>query len=77
VLANALHFKSAWSNEFELVEDDSFYVTPSDQVPVQMMTLVEDLQYYHDEDLKFAALQLPYKVNTYCFINVNLIVWKM
>jgi len=62
-LANAVHFKSAWADKFCHVEDDSFYVTPSDKVPVKMMTLDHDLQYYHDNDLKFAAIELPYKVN--------------
>jgi hypothetical protein len=28
-----------------------------------MMTLVHDLSYYHNDELKFAALELPYEVN--------------
>ncbi|KAL4149577.1 hypothetical protein QTP88_003503 [Uroleucon formosanum] len=65
VLANAVHFHSSWVYKFNDAEDDSFYVTPSNKVPVKMMTLVHDLQYYHDNDLKFAALELPY--NHYAF----------
>ncbi|XP_008178943.1 serine protease inhibitor 4, serpin-4-like isoform X4 [Acyrthosiphon pisum] len=61
VLANAVHFQSSWVYKFKDAEDDSFYITPSNKVPVKMMTLVHDLQYYHDSDLKFAALELPYE----------------
>jgi len=63
VLANAVHFKSAWAHKFKDAEDDSFYITPSNKVTVKMMNLVHDLQYYHDSDLKFSALELPYEVN--------------
>ncbi|XP_025205520.1 serpin B4-like isoform X6 [Melanaphis sacchari] len=61
VLANAVHFKSGWEHKFNDAEDDYFYVTPSNKVTVKMMTLRHDLQYYHDSDLKFAALELPYE----------------
>jgi len=64
VLANAVHFKSAWAHKFNDAEDDFFYVTPSNKVTVKMMTLVHDLQYYHDSDLKYSALELPYEVIT-------------
>ncbi|KAL4148666.1 hypothetical protein QTP88_002838 [Uroleucon formosanum] len=60
VLANAIHFKSAWAHQFKHVYDGSFYVTPSDKVTVKMMYLERDFQYYHDSDLKFTALELPY-----------------
>jgi len=62
-LANAVHFQSSWIYKFNDAVDDSFYITPSNKVPVKMMTLVRDLQYYHDSELKFAALELPYDVN--------------
>ncbi|XP_015375358.1 PREDICTED: serpin B4-like isoform X4 [Diuraphis noxia] len=68
VLANAVHFKSAWAHKFNDAEDDSFYVTPSNKVTVKMMTLVHDLQYYHDSDLKFAALELPYEHHAFKMI---------
>ncbi|XP_027846973.1 leukocyte elastase inhibitor-like isoform X4 [Aphis gossypii] len=61
VLANAVHFKSGWAHTFNDAEDDSFYLTPNNKVTVKMMTLRHDLQYYHDNDLKFAALELPYE----------------
>jgi serpin B len=68
VLANAVHFKSAWAHKFNDAEDDFFYVTPSNKVSVKMMTLVHDLQYYHDSDLKFAALELPYEHHSFKMI---------
>ncbi|KAL5234128.1 hypothetical protein ACI65C_001538 [Semiaphis heraclei] len=68
VLANAVHFKSGWAHKFNDAEDDSFYVTPSNKVTVKMMTLVHDLQYYHDSDLKFAALELPYEHHAFKMI---------
>ncbi|XP_015378838.1 PREDICTED: serpin B4-like [Diuraphis noxia] len=61
VLANAVHFKSAWAHQFQYTYDDSFYVTPINQVTVKMMYLEHDLQYYHDSVLKFSVLELPYK----------------
>jgi len=63
VLANAVHFKSAWSQQFKHVYDGTFYVTPSDEVPVKMMYLEQDFQYYHDSVLNFTAIEIPYKVN--------------
>ncbi|XP_060838643.1 leukocyte elastase inhibitor-like isoform X2 [Rhopalosiphum padi] len=68
VLANAVHFKSAWEHKFNDAEDDFFYVTPSNKVTVKMMTLRHDLQYYHDSDLKFAALELPYEHHAFKMI---------
>lgn len=63
VLANAVHFKGAWVNKFSNTEDEPFYLTPNNKVTVKMMSLRHDLQYYHDDGLKFAALELPYQVN--------------
>lgn len=68
VLANAVHFKSGWAHTFNDAEDDSFYLTPSNKITVKMMTLRHDLQYYHDNDLKFAALELPYEVTIDLFL---------
>lgn len=58
-----MHFKSSWAHEFKDTQDEPFYLTPKNKVTVKMMTLVHNLQYYHDDDLKFAALELPYEVN--------------
>ncbi|XP_022165487.1 serpin B6-like [Myzus persicae] len=60
VLVNAVHFKSSWAHPFRHVYDEFFYVTPSNKVPVKMMNLECDFQYYYDSILKFSALELPY-----------------
>lgn len=31
------------------------------------MNLIHDMQYYHDDGLKFAAIELPYEVNSNIF----------
>jgi len=61
-LANAVHFKSGWQHKFEDAVDEPFFLTPTNQVNVKMMSLQHDLKYYHDNELKFAALELPYEV---------------
>jgi len=63
VLANSVHFKCDWAQQFKHVYDGSFYVTPSDQIPVKMMYLERDFQYYYDSVLNFTAIEIPYKVN--------------
>lgn len=63
VLVNVVRFKSAWQYKFKDAVDDGFYLTPSNKITVKMMVLTRFLQYYHDFDLKFAALALPYEVN--------------
>lgn len=66
VLANAVHFKSAWDKKFDDAVDAPFYLTPSNHVTVKMMSLRKDLYYYHDDTLKYAALELPYEVRIVC-----------
>uniref|UniRef100_A0A481MQK4 Serpin n=1 Tax=Nipponaphis monzeni TaxID=196483 RepID=A0A481MQK4_9HEMI len=61
VLANAIHFKSGWEHKFNDAVDEPFFLTPSQHVTVKMMTLKHDLMYYHDDELKFAAIELPYE----------------
>ncbi|KAL5234129.1 hypothetical protein ACI65C_001539 [Semiaphis heraclei] len=68
VLVNAVHFKSDWAHKFYCTQDESFYVTPSNKVTVKMMTLVKDFQYYHDNDLNFGALELPYEHHAFKMI---------
>jgi len=62
VLANAVHFKSGWAHKFKDTNDEPFYLTPTNTVQVKMMSLSHDLLYYHSDELKFAALELPYEV---------------
>lgn len=68
ILANAVHFKSAWDHKFNDAVDEPFYLTPNNKVTVKMMTLRHNLQYYHDNDLKFAALELPYEHHAFKMI---------
>lgn len=63
VLVNAVRFKSTWEYKFKDTVNERFYVTPSNKITVKMMVLKRFLQYYHDFNLKFAALALPYEVN--------------
>lgn len=58
-----MHFKCDWLHRFKNVKDEHFYLTPNNQVTVKMMSIKKNLKYYHDDYLKFAALQLPYEVN--------------
>ncbi|CAI6369440.1 unnamed protein product [Macrosiphum euphorbiae] len=68
VLANAVHFKSAWAHQFTSGKDGIFYVTPSNEVAVKMMTREHGFQYYHDSLLQFTALELPYENRSFKMI---------
>lgn len=63
VLVNAVHLESAWEYKFKDTVDGNFYVTTCNKMAVKMMVLRRFMKYYHDADLKFAALALPYEVN--------------
>lgn len=63
VLANAVHFKSPWAHKFYEINKEPFYSYSKEIQPVKMMTLMHDLQYYHDIQLKYSAVELPYDVN--------------
>lgn len=69
-MANAIHFKSGWQHKFNDAVDEPFFITPSNQVNVKMMTLKHKLKYYHNDELQFAALELPYKV-IWILVNLN------
>ncbi|XP_050430575.1 uncharacterized protein LOC126839339 [Adelges cooleyi] len=68
VLANAVHFKSSWKHEFHNTQDGAFFLTPENQTIVKMMSLRKDLLYYHDGELKYTALELPYKNSFFSMI---------
>ncbi|XP_050535095.1 serpin B10-like [Daktulosphaira vitifoliae] len=61
VLTSALHFKSNWKYEFNIPTTEPFNISPQKNLLVSMMNLNENLKYYHDQSLKFAALELPYE----------------
>lgn len=51
-----------WIHTFVEVQDEIFYLTSSNQITVKMMYFKRDLLYYHDDDLKFGAVEFPYEV---------------
>lgn len=61
-MASALHFKCPWHFEFFNTSEESFYVTSTNKITVNMMTLCDELEYHHDDELKFSVLKLPYMV---------------
>lgn len=65
VLANAIYFKCDWENKFTSTEDESFYLTPNNKVTVKMMNLKYEFLYYYNKELKYAALEIPYKVKLF------------
>ncbi|XP_050430549.1 leukocyte elastase inhibitor-like isoform X2 [Adelges cooleyi] len=68
VLANAVHFKCDWLHKFNVAIDEPFYATPTTKVNVKMMSLTKDLLYYHDDQLMYSALELPYKNHNFKMI---------
>ncbi|VVC24911.1 Serpin domain,Serpin, conserved site [Cinara cedri] len=60
VLVNAVHFKSPWVYKFYEINKEPFYSYSKKIQSVKMMTLMHDLQYYHDMHLKYSAVELPY-----------------
>lgn len=70
-MANAVHFKSNWLHKFNDAVDEPFFVTPCNKVNVKMMKLIRDLMYYYDDELKYAALELPYEVSSLNFNKLN------
>lgn len=65
VLANAIYFKCDWEKKFTSTEDETFFVTPNNEVPIKMMNLKYEFLHYYNEELKFAALEIPFKVKVH------------
>lgn len=69
VLANTMHFKSAWTHIFNKIPGYmKFHINSEKSVNVIMMNLQENLKYYRDDNLKYAVLQLPYEVICIVFL---------
>ena len=67
VLVNAIYFKGLWANKFdpEFTRKAQFYVSPSENVTVDMMKSESDYPYVDlTEELDAKAVALPYKVAT-------------
>ncbi|KAH9495448.1 Leukocyte elastase inhibitor [Bulinus truncatus] len=63
VLVNAIYFKGQWETKFK--ESDTkplpFKVSPRQTKNVPMMTITHEYSYTEDVDLKFTAIEIPYK----------------
>lgn len=62
IMANALHFQCSWSSPFLETSEEFFNVTSNRKITAKMMKKNGQLKYFHDDILKFSALQLPYLV---------------
>lgn len=60
ILVNAIYFKGNWANQFDqgLTSDAPFWVTPTEQVQVPMMSQTIELRYRERDGLQ--VLELPY-----------------
>ena len=60
VLVNAIYFKGEWKNGFELndTKELPFWVSPSEEIQLPIMTQVHTFKYGEAEDLQI--LELPY-----------------
>lgn len=62
IITNAVYFQSKWLQQFnkELTTNASFFVSPTDELPVQLMTAETTLMYGLSERLQATAIELPY-----------------
>ena len=62
IITNAVYFQSKWLHQFnkELSTNSSFFVSPTDETVVQLMTLETTLMYGISEKLQATAIELPY-----------------
>ena len=67
VLVNAIYFRGVWANKFkpEYTRKAQFYVSPRENVTVDMMKSRSDYPYVDlTEELDAQTVALPYKVAT-------------
>jgi serpin B len=60
VLTNTIYFKAEWQNSFNPhnTKDQDFWITPGDNIKVQMMSQKDHFGYWENEDLQI--LEMPY-----------------
>lgn len=58
---NIIYFKGQWMTKFEKTSPGSFFNSGLDKVPVEMMHLTENFDYYENQTLQ--VLQLPFFVD--------------
>ncbi|XP_040010983.1 serine protease inhibitor 2.1-like [Xiphias gladius] len=61
-LISYIYFKGKWQTPFEpeLTKEDEFIVDENTKVPVQMMNMEEDIEYYYDQPINTSVLHLPF-----------------
>lgn len=69
-LVNTLYFKSPWLEPFkkENTKDESFWITPSNEVKVPMMHRTDEMAYF--ESPEWFGVHLPYQSGDYTFVVV-------
>ncbi|CAI6368264.1 unnamed protein product [Macrosiphum euphorbiae] len=65
VLASAVHFQNSWKKEFTETKNASFCLTAKNHIDIKMMHQTGNFKYFKDDKLKFAAVEIPYKVGGY------------
>lgn len=70
IVANAVYFKSKWRNQFspENTKNMTFFISPTDEMQVQMMTMEATFMYGISERLQATAIELPYANSEYSMI---------
>lgn len=62
VLASAVHFQNLWKKQFTETKNASFCLTATNHIDIKMMHQTGHFKYHKDDKLKFAAVEIPYKV---------------
>ena len=70
ILANAVYFNSKWMNQFqkENTKLQTFYISPTDEIQVEMMTQTGTFMYGISERLQVTALEMSYANPDYSMI---------
>lgn len=71
MIANAVYFKSVWAQQFDAsnTKKDKFYVTPTETIDVDMMSIdYSNLLFGISEDLQATAVDIPYSNPDYSML---------
>lgn len=70
IITNAVYFQSKWLNQFnkDLTENTTFFISPTDEIPVQMMSIETTLMYGISEKLQATAIELSYANPDYSMV---------
>lgn len=72
VLINALYFKGAWENQFSenRTTKGNFFISQTESEKVDYMTVNNDFNYAHFENLAASAIEMKYKESNLSFVIV-------